>query len=341
MLTRPLRVAVAGLGFMGKTHLHAWSHVDGAELAAIVTADPRKLSGDLSTTGGNLETAASQFDFTGLQRYSRLEDALADPTIDAVDLCLPTHLHAEAGLAALRAGKHVLLEKPLARTSPEAYALIGEAAHSGRTLMAGHVLRFFPEWQELHRHVSRATTKLGSFRRNCASPTWSPWLNDPAKSGGAPLDLLIHDADFALHCFGLPSAVSAQGVCDPAARIDWLTARLTFPKSGPVEITGGWHPSPAYPFSMEFNFLTEAGTLDWSSAGRPLTLFPSDGPAAPIALAPSPDPWVAQFQYFTSCARAGRPPTLCPPAESAHAVRLIELIIESRNRNGEIIPWTN
>jgi len=337
----PLRIAVAGLGFMGRTHLRAWYNVIGAELAAVISANPRKLAGDLSKTGGNLQPADSQFNFTNLKRYTQLAEALADPEIDAVDLCLPTHLHAEAGLLALRSGKHVLLEKPLARTSQEAYALVAEAQKCNRTLMAGHVLRFFPEWQELARYLAGAETKLGSFRRNCARPSWSPWLADPSKSGGAPLDLLIHDADFVLHCFGEPTAISAQGFCDPDLGIDWISAHSSFRNSGPVAITGGWHPSPAYPFSMEFNVITEAGTLDWSSAGRPLTSFRRNDPPLPVPLPAAPDPWLSQLQYFSDCARSSTEPTLCPPAESAKAVRFVEIMIESRKHNGELLSWTN
>jgi predicted dehydrogenase len=336
-----LRVAVVGLGFMGATHLRAWYGVAGAELTAVISADPRKLAGDLSTTGGNLEPAAAQFDFQQVKRFSTLADALADPAIDAVDLCLPTHLHAEAGLAALRAGKHVLLEKPLARTSQQARELVAEATKTGCLLMAGHVLRFFPEYQEISRQVADSKIQLGSFRRNCARPSWSPWLADPALSGGAPLDLLIHDADFVLHTFGYPETVSAQGHVDHVAGIDWLSATSSFRNGKIANITGGWHPSSVYPFSMEFNVITEHGTIDWSSAGRPLTSFRTNAPPEIIALPEAPDPWRDQLQYFADCALAHAPPALCPPSESADAVRFVEIMVESRNRKGELLPWTN
>jgi len=325
---------------MGATHVRAWYKVIGAELAAVVSTDPRKLAGDLSQTGGNLTTAPQPFDFQTVKRYSHLSEALADPDIDAVDLCLPTHVHAEAGLAALRAGKHVLLEKPLARTSAEAYTLVKESVKSGRTLMAGHVLRFFSEWQELARQLQTSSLKIGSFRRNCARPSWSPWLSDPAQSGGAALDLLIHDADFVLHCFGLPDSISAVGLTEPDQGIDWLTCHSTFPDSGPVDITGGWHPSPDYPFSMEFNVITEDATLDWSSNGRPLTSFRKNHDPLVLTLPEAPDPWVAQLQYFAECAISNTPPVQCLPAESAQAVRFVEIMIESRKRNGEPQPWT-
>ena len=321
-----LRVAVAGLGFMGATHIRAWYKVAGAELAAVVSTNPRKLSGDLSDTGGNFETGTTQFDFSHVKKFTQLADALADPDIDAVDLCLPTHLHTQTGLAALRAGKHVLLEKPLARTSAEAYRLLEQAQVSARILMTGHILRFFPEWQELARTLAAAPVKLASFRRNCARPSWSPWLADTTLSGGAPLDLLIHDADFVLHCFGTPDHISAVGLDAPHLGIDWISAQSSFRNGSAATISGGWHPDPNYPFSMDYSGITPTRTLDWSSA----TAAPSEA-----------DPWAAQLQHFTDSARANAVPALSPPAEAAQAVRFAEIMIESRKRNGELIPWSN
>src|SRR6266849_2489920 len=110
-----MRLAVVGLGFMGTTHLRAIL-AGGAELHAVVSASERKLSGDLSGTGGNLVSGGDddRFDFSGVKKYRDLSAALNDPEIEAVDLCLPTDLHESAAIEALRHGKHVLVEKPMA-----------------------------------------------------------------------------------------------------------------------------------------------------------------------------------------------------------------------------------
>src|SRR5579862_5204628 len=103
-----INIAVVGLGFMGVTHLKAWRQVPAARLHAVVDADPRRLSGDLSSVSGNLGGGGEQFDFSHVRGFLSIEEALADPLIDAVDICLPTDQHAVAATAALRAGKHVL-----------------------------------------------------------------------------------------------------------------------------------------------------------------------------------------------------------------------------------------
>src|ERR1017187_3261829 len=109
-----MRVAVLGLGYMGATHIDALGQIAGAELAAVYSSDEKKLAGDLSAVRGNLGPRNGRVDFSGVERYREVEAVLADSTIDAVDICLPTYLHDVVALEALRAGKHVLVEKPIA-----------------------------------------------------------------------------------------------------------------------------------------------------------------------------------------------------------------------------------
>ena len=120
------------------------------------------------------------------------------------------------------------------------------------------------------------------FRRRCAAPAWSQWLADPAKSGGGVFDLLIHDVDFCVHLFGKPAAVSATGYEDLPARHRLILAEFHYPAIGTVVITGGWHHPKAYPFSMEFTVVSDGGTLEYSSEGRPLTLYGADGEKQPL-----------------------------------------------------------
>jgi predicted dehydrogenase len=144
-----MRIAVLGLGFMGSTHLKAWRNVPGAELAAVYSNDERKLSGDLSQIEGNFGGKGLTLDFANVRKYRDTTDLFADPDIDAVDICLPTHLHYATALAALRAGKHVLVEKPIALDGNSTDELVREGKTSGLTLMAGQVLRFIPAYRGL------------------------------------------------------------------------------------------------------------------------------------------------------------------------------------------------
>jgi predicted dehydrogenase len=336
-MSRPLNIAVVGLGFMGVTHLKAWRTIPSARLHAVVDADARKLTGDLSAIAGNLGSGGEQFDFSDVRGYRMLDEALADPAIDAVDICLPTDEHAPAATAALRAGKHVLTEKPIALDTATAETLIREAERSGRLLMAAHVLRFFPAYETLTESV-HAGSRVGSpvrsalFRRRCAAPVWSPWLKDPARSGGGIMDLLIHDADFCISLWGMPEAVYARGHRDLTRGIDVIHADLVYPGVGPVVITGGWHHPGHYPFSMEFTVTTDEATFDWTGIGNDFRVYPAEGEPRSIPL-PEKDAFASELGYFAECVIGNLPPDRCPPVQSVQAVELIERMVESRERN--------
>jgi predicted dehydrogenase len=333
-----MRIAVLGLGFMGSTHLKALRKARSATLAAVVSSDEQKLAGDLSNIQGNLGGPGEKMDFSGVARYHTVEEALGDPNIDAVDICLPTDKHASVAIEALRAGKHVLVEKPLALDGDTADQMIAEAERAGRLLMTAQVLRFLPPYEAAAAILKAA--KLGPvrsalFRRRCAAPAWSKWLSDANRSGGGVFDLLIHDVDYCVNVFGAPAAVSATGYEETTHGIDSIFARLHYPDLD-VVVTGGWHHPKAYPFSMEFTVISDGGTLEFNSSGRPLTLYDAEGEETAVEVS-SKDGFEAELEYFAACVESGAAPYRCPPRESATAVRVTRAMLESRNRNGERI----
>jgi predicted dehydrogenase len=333
-----MRIAVLGLGFMGSMHLKALRNIPQATLAAVVSVDEKKLAGDLSAIQGNLGGPGERLDFSQVKKYRSVAEALADPEIDAVDICLPTDQHAPVTIEALRAGKHVLVEKPMALDGAAADQMLAEAAASGRILMTGQVLRFIPGYRIaslLLRAGRLGAVHTAFFRRRCAAPAWGRWLGDASKSGGGVFDLLIHDVDFCLHLFGTPMAVSATGYEAAGRGIDWILSEFHYPSIGTVAISGGWHHPKSYPFSMEFTVLSEGGTLEYSSLGRPLTLYRADGEVEALEPQGEQDWFQAELAYFIDCAAAGRKPELCPPEESAAAVKVTRLMLESRKKNGE------
>jgi predicted dehydrogenase len=312
-----MRLAVVGLGFMGGVHVKALAAVPSVELAAVIS---RRVPD------------------SAVKHYTKLDEALADPGIDAVDLCLPTDLHESATIAALRSGKHVLVEKPMSLSVASCERMIAEAARAGKILMVAHVLRFFPAYKELQRVVDRGelgAIRAATFRRRCAQPSWSEWITDKTRSGGGAFDLLIHDVDMALRLFGSPRAISATGYEDAAAGVDVISARLFYDEFV-VEIGGGWMFPGAFPFAMEFTVLGRGGVLEFNSGSRPLKRY-GGGEAAALETV---DGYAAEISYFAECCRTGDPPSLCTPSSSAESVRLALAMFEARTKNGERISWT-
>src|SRR5664280_1765408 len=136
---KPLRVGVVGTGFIGETHVAAWA----AEGIHAVIHD---------VDSGRAATLADQY---GAQVAATREELLG--AVDVVDVCTPTHLHAEVAIAAARAGCHVICEKPMARTLADAEAMLTAARDAGVRLFAAHVVRFFPEYVAARAAVSIAS----------------------------------------------------------------------------------------------------------------------------------------------------------------------------------------
>jgi predicted dehydrogenase len=336
-----LKVGVVGLGFMGSTHLQAYGSVPNAEVAALCSEDEKKLAGDLSSIQGNLDRPGQAMDFGKAARYRKFDDLLADRNIDAVDLCVPSYLHTDLTMKALAAGKHVLVEKPMALTGEACDAMIAASKKAGKVLMVAQVLRFWPDYaaaREKVRSGALGAVKTATFRRKCAAPAWGKWLKERDKSGGGVFDLLIHDFDFSLHLLGKPDTITAIGVEELDKGIDIVEARLHYGHGAPVVISGGWHHPAAYPFSMEFSIVCEGGTLDFHSGLRRLTLYGADGKAEDAQL-PEIDGFQAELRAFADACESGQAPENCRPEDSAVATKMTLAMRASREQGGKpIVP---
>jgi predicted dehydrogenase len=327
-----VNIGILGLGFMGATHLAACSKINGLEVTAVSTRDPTTLAGDLSHIGGNLAREGPFPDFSAAAKYTDWRELIHDPLIEAVDICLPTDLHESATIAALEAGKHVLCEKPMALSKAGCERMLKAAETHNRILMIGHVLRFWPAYVYLRKFVASGEygiIKSATFIRQCGIPDWSSWLPDQDRSGGAILDLLIHDIDQALALFGRPQGLRAKSL----GQGDTIAATLIREGGPELRIQGGWF-AAGTPFSMSFQIQAERAQLDYSQAGLAL----SDQSGQRNIIDPGDDDaYALQLSYFADCCQSGHQPELCRPQDSAMAMELALLLKESRARNGELV----
>lgn len=317
---------------MGATHAVTYAKLPGVRIAAVSARNPQTLSGDFSGVGGNLGLVLPNIDFSRTAKYENWQQLIADPAIDAVDICLPTDLHQRVAVAALSAGKHVLCEKPMALTGEECDLMLAAAQESGRVLMIGHVLRFWPAYGYLRQFVMSGETgavQTATFTRTCGLPDWSSWLPDTARSGGALLDLLIHDLDQILLLFGAPAAIRAKSL----GSFDAVTATFLYPSGSEIRLQGGWLASGT-PFSMAFQARTAGALLELGPNG--LMLSDAEGKQRRIEI-PDVNPYVEELSYFQQCCEAGRRPDRCPPEASAAAVKVAVLLKRSRDSDGEEI----
>lgn len=342
-----VRVAVVGLGFMGVTHYRSYKKVKGAKVVALFSRDPKKLRGDWRSVRGNLPTeTGGQEDLSGIKRYDDLEAILNDPDVDLVDICLPTYLHGEATVKALQAGKHVLVEKPIALTLRDADRMVETAQKVKRFLMVGQVLRFFPEFRllkDLKESGQYGRLKGLHLKRMISKPTWASdnWFADPKKSGGPIIDLHIHDADFVLFLFGMPQAVFTRGFIDPQRNTpEYFVTHYLF-TDGDITVTaiGGDAAMPKLMFEHGYDAYFERATVQFSSQwGKPPVLYTADGKQREIRLK-AQDPFVAELQYAVDCVRENKPPKLLD-GESARNALLLCLKEAESLRKGKLVKVT-
>jgi predicted dehydrogenase len=191
-----INIGVIGYGYWGPNLARCFSETEGCRLVAISDSSQAAL------------TRASRRYF-GVRTTSDWRDLLSDPSVDAVVIATPVRTHFELGMAALRAGKHVLIEKPIAETSAQAAALVEEAASRNLVLLVDHTFCFTPAVAKLRELVSSKKLgdiyyyisnrmNLGLFQRD-VDVIW---------------DLAVHDIAILQHCLGQrPVAVTASGAC--------------------------------------------------------------------------------------------------------------------------------
>jgi predicted dehydrogenase len=323
-----MKIGLIGYGFMGRAHAAAIQSLPGVALYALAC---RTHPSDDEHRRGNLDLKTAPLP-DSVKWTPDWREVVTDSTIDAVDICLPTHLHKPVALAALEHGKHVLCEKPMALNTSECDELMAVAANATKTFMIAQVLRFrYPYIYALGFIRAAGIDDIVSctLQRSTGYPQWSNWLANSDCSGGAILDLLSHDLDLALLWFGPPDAVSAVSVGD----VDTAEATLRYGTRN-VIVTRGWL-TPEAPFSESFRIETVDSTLNYDGAALTLT----HGGNSETVEMPEHDAYADEIAYFVNCAKTGVSPHRCPPEDSARVVRLAEVLKRSREERGHEALW--
>ncbi len=267
-MANKLKVGIIGLGSMGSTHLDIYSKIKEVEVIAIADSIQSRLDGS-SKAEGNISGQA-EGGVAGLSAIKYLDgmELIENPDIDIVDICVGTDLHFTFVEAALSKGKHVLVEKPLARTYDEAKKIIQLAEQSSKYVMSAMCLRYWPAWVFLKEAIdSNAYGKCLSlnFKRQTSFPGGA-FYSDHNQCGGALLDLHVHDTDFVNYCLGLPEAVFSQGYKGPSGGIDHIATHYIYNQSdlSPlVSSEGSWTMQEGYGFNMSYTANFENGTLSY------------------------------------------------------------------------------
>ncbi|MGG1551599.1 Gfo/Idh/MocA family protein [Paenibacillus ferrarius] len=192
-MSRKYRIGIIGCGGIANgKHLPSLAKLNNVELVAFCDIVPERA-----------EKAAAQYGVEGATVCEDYRDVLKDASIDIVHVLTPNISHAEISIAALEAGKHVMCEKPMAKTAAEAQAMVEAAKRTGKKLTVGYNNRFRPDSQHLKSicaegglgHIYFA--KAHAIRRR-AVPTWGVFLDEEKQGGGPLIDIGTHALDLTL-----------------------------------------------------------------------------------------------------------------------------------------------
>jgi predicted dehydrogenase len=332
-----MKIGIIGLGMMGRTHYEAYQDIEGVSVIAVADRNPKRAAGDLSGTAGNvLKGSLHQLPMDKIRGTTEYAELIAMKDVDIVDVCVPTIEHAAVATAAIKAGKHVLCEKPLARTIPEAEQIAAAARESKGFFMPAMCIRFWPQWAWLKTAIAEkryGKVLSATFRRVAQMPPG--WYKDGKQSGGAALDLHIHDTDFVQHLFGMPKAVSTRGYPKASGEFDHLSTQYFYDDVPLVTAEGGWAMSDGFGFNMQFTVNFENATADYDLPREQPLRLTHNGTTESIDCG-SGFGYAAELRYFVECVKKGEKPTRVTAEDAVRSMRIVEAEVKSA-RSGEIV----
>ncbi len=261
-----IKVGLIGCGFMGGMHAACYAALENLGVKVTAVADSRK-------------DYAEKLMKDGVAYYADGMDLIAQADVDVVDICLPTDLHTSHAVAAMKAGKHVFVEKPICFRDDEMELLLKTEAETGVKVQVGQVIRQWTEYKWLKETVDSGIygkVLAGEFTRMSSRPEWASenWLHTISRSGGVVVDMHIHDVDFVRYIMGEPDRVQAQAYRDEEGVIQHINALYGYGTSVGIAVQAGWNYPATFPFTATFWVKFEKATVIHNGG---ITVYPNEG----------------------------------------------------------------
>jgi UDP-N-acetylglucosamine 3-dehydrogenase len=304
---------------MGSVHAQAYERIEGATVAGVFSR--------------NRERATTIARSCGAKAVDDAFALLDDPTIDAVDVCVPSMNHHEFVLAAFQRGKHVFCETPFALHLAEAEAMIEAAKHVGRIFMVDLLERSIAQYEHVHRVVGSG--QLGSVLTITAYRLGSYLRSEEGikRYADPTLELMTFDFDFVRWLMGQPAAVCATAVESASGVLGEVCASLQYDSSSSATVIGSGIMPEGFPFSIGFRILFEKGAFElktvFEDAGPPKNMlhFYSDAGGAQTLAIEEHDPYEQELRYFVDSIRGEVDPYLL---DAQHAMEALKLSLTTK-----------
>ena len=324
-----LRIGVVGAGHFARNHIEALARFAGrAQVVAYARQHPDK---------GFPEAEA-----VGAKRL-RADELIGSPQVDAVFVCTPNNLHRHYAEAALRAGKHVFCEKPLALTAADADAVLAAAAASEGLLMVGHLARHIPAYSTVAELLEsgRLGPPVAAYanRMHCGGGGRS-WRMDPEVGGGVVFDLLVHDLDLLNWYLGPPESVVARGRRHAQGGYDYVAATFTYADGKLALAEGGFVFRPPAGLRATTRVICERGHVEVNTHDpeHPIRVFEEGRPEETIAVKLDNllvDGLAAEFEEFFDTV-GGAPEGRLRPEDARLAVACAEAVVQAAHTGEEV-----
>jgi len=317
-----MNYAIIGFGGLGKLHFSDTAEIkskaEDVKLVAICDVDETKF---VTKTETNLGGGNDKLDLSAYNLYTDVEEMLKKERLDFVITALPTYLHEKIAVKVMEYGVNVFSEKPIAINLEQAQNMIDTSKKYNVKLMIGQCVRYFPEYRILKEMID--SEKYGrvisaDFWRLSQTPTWSwqNWMLDEEKSGGAALDLHIHDVDFIHYVFGKPKAVTSRAA-NTDTKHDSISTIFDYDNMF-VTATGAWGLKAKYPFTVGFTVRFENATLEYKNGA--LTLY-TDTEETEIEI-PKENGYVSEIVDFIDCIKNNRESKINTPETAKLSIEI-------------------
>lgn len=346
----PLKVGVVGVG-IGRVHLHGYGLLKDVKVQAICDIDEERG-----------KAAAQEFKVDKFYNDSAL--LFADPDIDAVSIAVPNDVHAPLAIAAVKAGKHVICEKPIANTLANAQ-LIADAAReaeaAGKVFMLGMNNRYRGDTQVLRKFIDAGSlgeiyhAKCGWIRRS-GIPGFGGWFTTKKRSGGGPMiDIGVHVLDLTMYLMGNPIPVSATGVAHskfghrglgtsnwavhPGVESktfdveDFAAGFVKFSNGATLAIEASWASH-----IKEDSFYSSVLGTEGGADLEPLTIYRTEqGVSVDLKPKfPSINGHEAEIKHFVECIKSGSTP-ISTAEQGLHVLQILDAIYRSSETGREAL----
>jgi len=323
-----MKIAIVGCGGLGTVHADCYSAIPGVAVTGVCDLDA--------------DAARKLAERTGARAFASFEEMLAQTECDAVSVTLPSHLHKTFAVKAAMAGKHVICEKPIALNLEDAAEMIRVCREQGVRLFVGHVVRFFPEYVQMKRKVEEGAIGrpgVAHAKRFGSHPGLKrPWFKDDACSGGAVVDLMVHDIDFMRWTLGEVQTV--YGLRAREGDVDYNSATLLFESGAVANLEAYWGYAGPFTTYAEIagskGIIVSDGTRSRSLQIRKSSPGEAGGPFVEVPQSPGyRSPFLNELAHFIDCIRSGEEPIVT--AHDAYKALEIALAITESARTGQAV----